>query len=82
MSTQNQALNFGANTMSVHRPAWITDDLNSFNHCFRVKRIDKNFFLKTKGFAKKEDLVLLQSIQLEQKEQAAKSLAKKLKFSD
>jgi len=63
MSNQNQALIFGANAMSIHRPAWIQVDLYAFNHCFRVKRIDKNHFLKTKGFAKKEDLALLNSIQ-------------------
>ena len=68
MGGNNQALNFGAHTMSVHRPAWTSDDLNAFNHCYRVKRIDRNFFLKTKGFAKKEDLALLNSIQSEQKE--------------
>jgi hypothetical protein len=82
MSNQNNALNFGANTMSIHRPAWTHDDLHAFNHCFRVKRIDKGFFTRTKGFAKKEDLVLLQSIQLEQKEQAIKSEVKKLRFFD
>ncbi|MFX1452436.1 MAG: hypothetical protein ACFFCM_16470 [Promethearchaeota archaeon] len=80
MSIQNQAPNFGAHTMSVHRPAWTSDDLNAFNHCYRVKRIDKNFFLKTHGFAKKEDLGLLQSIQLEQKEQSIKLTLKNLKF--
>ena len=61
MSNQNQTPIFGANSMSVHRPAWTQSDLLAFNHCFRVKRIDHNFFLKTKGFAKKEDLVLLNS---------------------
>jgi len=64
MSNQNQALNIGANTMSVHRPAWVQNDLHAFNHCFRVKRIDQNFFLKTRGFAKKEDLALLNSVQI------------------
>ena len=68
------------NEMSIHRPAYTQNDLHAFNHCFRVKRIDTNFFLKTHGLAKKEDLSLIQSIQLEQKEQSAKSLAKKLKF--
>lgn len=63
MLNQNQTLNFGTHTMSVHRPAWVQADLLAFNHCFRVKRIDYNFFIKTKGFAKKEDLVLINSIQ-------------------
>ena len=65
MSNQNQAPIFGVNAMSIHRPAWVQGDLFAFNHCFRVKRIDKNFFLKTKGFAKKEDLALLNSTQVE-----------------
>lgn len=80
MLNQNQAPIFGASIMSIHRPAWTQDDLHAFNHCFRVKRIDRNFFLRTKGFAKKEDLAVVNSIQPRQSKQPAKSEAKKLKF--
>lgn len=62
-SNQNQVSIFGVNVMSVHRPAWIQNDLHAFNNCYRVKRIDKNFFIRTKGFAKKEGLALLNSVQ-------------------
>jgi len=58
----NQTIQIGENLMSIHRPAYTQNDLYAFNHCFRVKRIDKGFFTRTKGFAKKEDLALLNSV--------------------
>ncbi len=72
----NQQLQIGENLMSLHRPAWVQADLRAFNHCFRVKRIDYNFFVRTKGFAKKEDLALLNSIQTKK---SAQLLQPKLK---
>lgn len=55
------------NNLSIHRPAWTQGDLKAGNHLHLPVRKDgkvialihKNYFLRTKGFAKYEDLLQL-----------------------
>lgn len=56
----NQSLE---NTLSIHRPAWTSEDLNAFNHLHLPTRengrvvspIRENHFVRTGGFATVQD---------------------------
>lgn len=48
------------NHMTVLRPAWTQDDLNAYNHLHLSKVKVENHFIKTRGFASKRDLRLVE----------------------
>lgn len=48
------------NIMSALRPAWTQNDWGAFNHLHLTKTTVKDHFAKSKGFASKRDLVLVE----------------------
>lgn len=55
------------NTLSIHRAGWTQDDLHAYKHLHLPVRhngktiapINEDYFVRTKGFANKRDLQLL-----------------------
>jgi len=61
MSNQINQNQIRENKLSICRPAWTFDNLHAYRHLHLQKKVVRNHFVETKGFASRRDLRLVEN---------------------